>query len=310
MKVFFAGTPQNAAETLVALKKSGIEIVGVLTRTDAPIGRKRVLTPSPVALAAQGLNLPVIKSNSVTSEVLKQILTLGADLGVVVAYGAFLNRAALDALPKGWVNLHYSLLPQLRGAAPVQHALLQSLDSTGVSIFQLDEGMDTGPVYLEVPTQIEPGENAGRLLSRLTSIGVTALLEALPGIASGIAIAKPQENAAATFAPKISRDDAKIDWLQSATEIESQILAMNPEPMAWTIFDSNNLRILHARAVQGSDAQGLVPGCVFSRDDTVFVLCKDSALALLELQPAGKNPMAAIDWFRGQQSKGQIVLGS
>ncbi|MEY4493944.1 MAG: hypothetical protein RL570_59, partial [Actinomycetota bacterium] len=248
MRVIFAGTPANAATTLIALKNSGVDIVGALTRTDAVIGRKKILTPSPVALAAEALSIPVIKANQVDQETLEKVLALNADLGVVVAYGTFLSEAALSSLPKGWINLHYSLLPALRGAAPVQHALLEGLTGTGVTAFQLDTGMDTGPVLLQAPTTIEQNENAGRLLSRLTDLGISVLLEILPAIAAGIAVSKTQDGSVASFAPKISRVDAQIDWSESAKRIENKVRAMNPEPMAWTILESESFRVLEARA--------------------------------------------------------------
>lgn len=310
MKVIFAGTPQNAAQTLVALTKSGVEVVGVLTRTDALVGRNKVLTPSAVAVAADQLGIPVIKTNDIDQDALDQIQKLSADLGVVVAYGAFLNDAALKALPQGWVNLHYSLLPKLRGAAPVQHALLEGALTTGVSVFQLEKGMDTGPLFIQVPTAIEPGENAGRLLERLTHIGISALLEILPSIAAGIATATEQNHSDATFAPKISRDQAKIDWSRAASDIERLVFAMNPEPVAWTTLNQQNVRILDARADKASAAGTGPHGQVQIVDDLVLVTCGDDCLVIEIVQPAGKNPMTARDWYRGQQDKGNLVLGS
>lgn len=307
MRVIFAGTPQNAATTLIALSKSGVDVVGVLTRTDAPIGRKKVLTPSPVAAAAAELNIPVLKANQVDEATLEEILALKPDLGVVVAYGAFLNEGTLTALPKGWINLHYSLLPALRGAAPVQHALLQGLTSTGVTAFQLDRGMDTGPILLQAPTTIEPNESAGRLLSRLTDIGISVLLEIIPAIAAGVAKAKPQENSAASFAPKIDRVDAQISWTKTAVAIEQLIRAMNPEPMAWTTLQAESFRVLEARAWPAIVLADPVAS-VQLVDGKVLVKASSGSVELITVQPAGKNVMAAIDWFRG--TKGHLVFGS
>ena len=299
----------NAAATLIALKKSGIEVVGVLTRTDAPLGRKKVLTQSPVADAAEALGLPVVKANQVDSNALSQLQAFNADLGVVVAYGAFLNEEALRLLPKGWINLHYSLLPALRGAAPVQHALLQGLTSTGVTAFQLDEGMDTGPILLQAPSVIEHNENAGRLLNRLTDLGISVLLELLPSIAAGIAKQTPQDGSAATFAPKIHRVHAQIDWNQSAMDIQQLVLAMNPEPTAWTTLGGESFRILDARAYRGEQLQAS-PGTVKLLDDKVLVACKSGTLQLISVQPSGKNEMSAVDWYRGVKNKEKLVLGS
>ena len=180
MKIVFAGTPANAAQTLRALANTAFEVVAVLTRTDAPVGRKRVLTPSAVAVVAAELGLPIIKANRVDESVRLQIQATGAELGVIVAYGALLDQAALDVLDKGWVNLHYSLLPKWRGAAPVQRAIMAGDRETGVTLFQLDKGMDTGPVHLQIPTVIEPDENTAELLPRLTNLGISGLAELKP----------------------------------------------------------------------------------------------------------------------------------
>ena len=309
MRVIFAGTPLNAAATLIALKKSGIDVVAVLTRTDAPLGRKKVLTQSPVADAAQALGIPVVKANQVDEHALSQLESFKAELGVVVAYGAFLNETALQFLPKGWINLHYSLLPALRGAAPVQHALLQGFLETGVTAFQLDKGMDTGPILLQAATVIEPDENAGRLLSRLTQLGITVLLELLPSIAAGIAKPIPQNESTASFAPKINRTHAQIDWNGSAISIQQQVLAMNPEPMAWTTIGDDSFRILDARTYRGENLPSS-PGTVQLVDGKVLVTCHNDSLQLISVQPAGKNEMPAGDWFRGAQNKEKLVFGS
>jgi len=309
LKVIFAGTPQNAASTLRALVESGVEVVGVLTRKDAPVGRDRVLEPSPVANEAQALGIRVIKANSIDNDVLNQIVILGAEIGLIVAYGAFLDGRALEALDKGWINLHYSLLPKYRGAAPVQRAIQNGEKETGVSVFQLDKGMDSGPVFMSVPTLIEPGENSSRLLGRLTAIGVSALLELLPGIASGISKAKPQNDVEKSFAPKVSRADAKINWQLSARVIENLINAMNPEPMAWSTLDDVAIRILAAR-----ETHQITPAVAFGQvvlyEGNVIVGCNQSQLQLQEVQPAGKSPMSASDWMRGQQKKDSVVLGT
>lgn len=309
LKVIFAGTPQNAASTLRALVESGIEVVGVLTRKDAPVGRDRVLEPSPVANEAQALGIRVIKANSIDNDVLNQIGILGAEIGLIVAYGAFLDGRALESLDKGWINLHYSLLPKYRGAAPVQRAIQNGEQETGVSVFQLDKGMDSGPVFMSVPTLIEPGENSSRLLGRLTAIGVSALLELLPGIASGISKAKPQNDVEKSFAPKVSRADAKINWQLSARVIENLINAMNPEPMAWSTLDDVSIRILAAR-----ETHQITPAVAFGQvvlsEGNVIVGCNQSQLLLQEVQPAGKSPMSASDWMRGQQKKDSVVLGT
>lgn len=308
MKVVFAGTPHNAAQTLSALCAAGIEVVAVLTRPDAAVGRKRILTPSPVALTAAQLALPIIKSNSVDQKTLEEISKYKPELGVVVAYGSLLDQQALDSNARGWINLHYSLLPKFRGAAPVQHAILAGETITGVTVFQLDSGMDTGDVYMQVPTQIEPDENSGRLLQRLTSLGISALLECIPAIFAGFSKGVSQTLEFSSLAPKLNRESARINWTLDAREIELKVRAMNPEPMAWTQFGSDTIRIISAREGSASSHESS-PGKVFESGGQIFASCNNgSIIQLLELQPAGKLPMAAIDWFRGQQSKDQLAF--
>lgn len=285
-------------------------MVGVLTRQDAPIGRKKVLTASPVAMVAKQHSIPVVKSNKVDSETIERLLDFSADLGLVVAYGSLLNSAALKSLPLGWVNLHYSLLPKYRGAAPVQASILNGENETGVTVFQLDEGMDTGDVLIQVPTSIEPGENTKRLLSRLTDLGVTALLEVLPRLASGLLNPFKQDDSLASYAPKISRADARIDWSSSSSKVENLVNAMNPEPVAWTHYLSESFRVLSGRAsVQSLNSRAVSCGQVFEVSGSIYVVCgSNSTFELLEVQPAGKNPMPAANWYRGQLNKGPVVF--
>lgn len=308
MKIIFAGTPLNAAQTLEALVSAGIDVVAVLTRTDAAIGRKRVITPSPVAQVAERLGIPVFKHNQIDSAALADIKSVSADLGVVVAYGALLKEDALNGLPKGWINVHYSLLPKLRGAAPVQHAILGGHKTTGVTVFKLDQGMDTGPILSAVPTNIEVGENSAHLLSRLTLLGTSLLLELLPSIAAGFATEQKQDESLKTFAPKIIRSMAQIDWHKSALEIENLVNAMNPEPMAWTTLNDHEVRVLSARAIDVSE-QDSEPGATAFTQGSVATKTGDKKLLELHMvQPAGKPAMKASDWLRGQESKGPVVF--
>jgi methionyl-tRNA formyltransferase len=315
LKIVFAGTPLNAAQTLRALANSAFEVVAVLTRTDAPVGRKRVLTPSPVAIEAEALGLTVIKANRVDADVRQAITATGAQLGVIVAYGALLDQPALESLPNGWVNLHYSLLPKWRGAAPVQRALMAGDRETGVTLFQLDRGMDTGPVHLQIPTVIEPGETTGDLLPRLTELGITGLNELLPRLAAGMAAPLAQDPLLLNQLPtadKLTREDAHIDWNNMAHQIENQIRALNPEPMAWTSLDSEAFRILEARALGATDWQALSgeeaePGSVTISRERVLVACGAGTLLELKIvQPAGKKPMSANDWGRGISAEKKV----
>jgi len=300
VRLVFAGTPSTAATVLRALKAASFDIALVITRPDAPLGRKQVITASPVAIEAQQLGLEVLKTSVFTVDAHKAITEANADIGVVVAYGSFLPAETLSLLPNGWVNLHFSLLPKYRGAAPVQHAILNGERETGVSVFQIDSTMDGGRVYLQVPTTIEPSETTERLLQRLTSLGVSALVEVIPQIVSGIAKSEPQDDSEKSFAPKISREQARINWSSSATAVESLICAMNPEPMAWTEFGGTSLRVISGTALLASDDFRAQAGEVVLNGDQVQVQCAyGSRLVLLEVQPAGKKIMSASDWYRG-----------
>ena len=302
MRILFAGTPANAAATLVALHAAGHEIVCVLTRPDALIGRKKISTPSAVAQAADSLGIPTVKAAKVIAETLEELGRFTPDLGVVVAYGSLLKRQALDFLPKGWINVHYSLLPKWRGASPVQSALLNGETETGVSVFQLDEGMDTGPLLKQVQTEIQPDENSGELLNRLTHIGISALDECLAKVESGIADYHEQVGTG-SIAGKLTRADAIIDWHQPADNLALLVRAMNPEPMSWTSFRGTSFRVLEARPIEInglSDHQDINIGYVFKIDDRVCVRCGDTTtLELIRVQPSGKNSMLAADWLRG-----------
>ena len=304
MKLVFAGTPANAARTLEALLAGPHEVVAVLTRTDAPVGRKKVLTPSPTAQVAAAAGIPLIKANRVDEEIARQIKASGAELGIIVAYGALLKGFALEALPLGWANLHYSLLPRWRGAAPVQNSILAGDSETGVTMFKLDEGMDTGPVYGMVRTNIQPGETSGRLLERLTELGITLMNQVLPELESGLANPTPQAvNPALPLAAKPTRETAAIDWNRPAREIERQILAMNPEPMAHTRIGEDGFRILDAVALGMAEGE-TTPGALRVEAKRTLVECGNGTLLQLKtVQPAGKNPMPAIDWARGAAGK-------
>ena len=293
MRILFAGTPSTAADVLEGLISSGHEIVAVLTREDSPVGRKKILTPSAVAEVAEAHGLPTIKANKVNSEVL-----------AAISRRQILRRDALDAVPKGWFNLHFSKLPRWRGAAPVQHAIWSGDKETAVTLFKIDEGLDTGPVLGFAETVIEPDETSGELLGRLSSIGVTLLNQELPKLYAGTFNLSEQQGAV-TLAPKIQRVDARINFTLSSKEVENLVRAMNPEPMAWCELSSDPLRVLRARAVQGLFA--IAPGEVLVQDDLVLVGCgSESALELIEVQPASKTPMSAKSWMNGQSAK--VVL--
>lgn len=299
-----------------ALANSAFEVVAVLTRTDAPVGRKKILTQSAVADAADELGLPVIKANRVDEATRLQLRATGAELGIIVAYGALLDQPALEILEKGWINLHYSLLPKWRGAAPVQRAIMAGDRETGVTLFQLDKGMDTGPIHLQIPTVIEPDESTADLLPRLTNLGISGLAELLPRVASNLSapIAQdPELLLSLPTADKLSREDARIDWHRTAVELENQIRGLNPEPMAWTTLDEDGFRIIEARALGATDWQALageesLVGSVRIDKERVLVTCgQGTLLELKTVQPAGKKPMSSSDWARGMTAGKKVI---
>jgi methionyl-tRNA formyltransferase len=294
--IVFAGTPENAALTLQHLVSAGFRVVLVITRPDALVGRKREFTASPVATAAAKLGIPTIKTNSIDSHALEQVAASGAMAGIVVAYGSLLRKPALEALEHGWFNLHYSLLPKWRGAAPVQHCLLNADSETGVTLFKIDEGMDTGPMVGQLQTAIAPDESAGELLERLTKLGFTLLSECVPGICAGIA-ELTEQTGVPTLAPKLERADAHIDWKRPAKHIEALIRGCTPEPGAWTSIAGEPFKISEARALP--DSEGMKPGQVEVSDSRVLVGTADGILLLKTVQPASKKAMSAIDWARG-----------
>lgn len=315
--VLFAGTPEIAADCLRSLLAEGVQISAVLTRPDAPVGRRKRLTPSPVAQAAEEAGIPVIRAAQVDEAVTEELAATGARLGVVVAYGALLPQPALDALPLGWVNLHYSWLPKHRGAAPVQHSILQGEEVTAATVFQLETGMDTGPIHGLVEHPLPADQSAGSMLATLTRSGSALLRALLPDLLAGTSEPEPQQGRP-SLAPKLSREDAFIDPSAAGQEIIRRINATIPEPGAWTLNGEDRVKLGVARAYEAQLPQGwddAVPGQVLEaaadRDHsgkTVVMKAGDGAPVVLSaVQPAGKKMLDAADWFRGLQ--GRTLLG-
>ena len=297
MRIIFAGTPINAAETLQALLDANHDVVGVLTRADAPIGRSGTLTESPVASVANEHGLELLKSNKPDTNVAEWITSLKPELGVVVAYGSILRPNLLTIPTQGWLNVHYSLLPKYPGASPVQQALLEGDSASGVTIFQLDEGIDSGPILTQSMTQISPDATAGSLLQELTVAGSELLLSTLGELDNYIQNRSLQElKLAERFTRKITRASAKISFEMPAHAISNLIRAMNPEPVAWFEFESQPIRVLEAHAAEVS---GMVPGVAVLVDGQLVVGASEGAVILRTVQPAGKKLMPGADWFRG-----------
>ncbi len=307
LRILFAGTPDFSVPPLRALLESEHQVVGVHTQPDRPAGRGRKLQPSPVKQVAQEAGVPVHQPVTLRqAEAVETIAALAPDLMVVVAYGLILPPEVL-AIPRlGCVNIHASLLPRWRGAAPIQRAIEAGDRVTGVSIMQMDEGLDTGPVYLMRETPIEREDTAATLHDRLARLGAEALMEALPGIAAGTLQPKPQDESGATYAPKLEKKEAFIDWTQPAWRIERKVQAFNPWPVAQTRYEQANLRIWEAHAIEGMAA---APGTVMAAGrEGVDVATGDGLLRITRLQMPGKKPVTAQDFINAHAIQG-VVLG-
>lgn len=294
MKIIFAGTPENAAYGLDLVAKYH-EVVLVITREDAELGRKRILTPSPVAQKASELGLNVLKANRITEAQLVEIEKAGAELALVIAYGSLIPQPALNLL--SWWNIHFSLLPMWRGASPLQHSIRFGGLGAGVTLFELDAGMDTGPIVLKQP--IAPGENetTGAALKRFTEVGVELFCSALKEKVELI----PQSGEV-SLAPKLTRQSARLDLAQNALDVHRAVMAFNPEPMAWCELAGNPIRILDSQSLgqTGWVTSDHQVGRVTRSGERVLLECGGgSQLELKTVQPAGKQVMSAMAWFRG-----------
>lgn len=309
MRVLFAGTPEVAVPALRSLMDSGEhEIVGVLTRADARKGRGRTLHPSPVAAIARDAGLDVRTPATLKEPDIREwVRGLKVDVAVVVAYGRLVPQALLDVPTHGWLNLHFSLLPSWRGAAPVQHAILHGDTETGASIFELEAGLDTGPIYAQMRTEIGAEETSGELHERLAEAGVPLINEVLAGLADGSAVATPQVEEGVTLAPTLAPADGVIDWSRSAVEIHRQLRALTPAPGCSTELSGLRLRVGPATLVE--DREDLAPGELVATKRDVFVGTGTHALRLGEVAPAGKKWMPAEAWARGAHLEPGMRLG-
>ncbi|MFC5803838.1 methionyl-tRNA formyltransferase [Streptomyces formicae] len=299
MKLVFAGTPEVAVPALDALIASDRhEVAAVVTRPDAPAGRGRHLVASPVAHRAEEAGIEVLKPARPRDEdFLARLREIAPDCCPVVAYGALLPKAALDIPANGWVNLHFSLLPAWRGAAPVQHAILAGDEMTGASTFQIEEGLDSGPVYGVITEHVRPTDTSGDLLTRLAFAGAGLLAATMDGVEDGTLKAVPQPADGITLAPKITVEDAHIDWRAPALRVDRVVRGCTPAPGAWTVFRGERLKVVNARLVP--DRAELAPGELAAGKNNVYVGTGSHAVELLWVQPQGKKPMPAADWARG-----------
>ena len=296
MKLVFAGTPQAAVPSLVALAQSHHDLSAVITRADAPLGRKRVLTPSPLAQAAAELGLPVLKANRLDEAATAEIAALQPDLGVIVAYGGLVREPLLSVPRQGWINLHYSLLPRWRGAAPVQRALIAGDELTGAAVFQLVPELDAGAVFALFTQAIAEDDTAGSLLRDLSDSGARLLLEVIDALEVGGIQAAPQTGPV-TLAPKLTLADARIDWSEPAVSVRNRVRGVTPEPGAFTVLGDARLKLLDVALTQGAEPQPA--GLIRETDKKVLIGTGTEPLELVTVQPAGKKQMTAIDWWRG-----------
>lgn len=313
MRVLFFGTPEFAVPSLRALVGEGFDVVGVVTQPDAAQGRSRSqLVAPPVKAAAQAEDLLVLQPVKPTDPAfLDQLRALRPDIGVVVAYGHILRPVLLELPPRGMVNVHPSLLPGLRGAAPVEWAIMRGHETTGVSIMQLDAGMDSGPVLHQIPHRIDPDVTAGELSAHLAEMGAQALVETLAMLEQSDPPPSPvaQKEERATFAPKLTREIARIEWTKDARAISGQIRGLDPKPGAWTELNGKEIKLFMPKVMETPFPGTGAPGEVVSVGESLTVATgpfQDTAggsVEIFEVQPAGKPRLPAGEWLRGARLK-------
>ena len=301
MRILFMGTPDIAADSLAALLGAGHEVCAVFTRRDKPVGRKQILTAPPVKQLAQSHDIPVYQPRTLrdgSSDAL--IEQLAPDIIVVVAYGCIIPPQLLHIAKYGCINLHVSLLPKYRGSAPIQWAVLNGDAETGVSIMQLDEGLDTGDVLMVEPVAIDPEETSGDLFDRVSAVGAKTLVDALAKIEAGQLTPVPQDHSKATLAPPLSKDTARFAFTEDAAHIHNWVRGMNPWPTAWFEQDGKRIKVSECRLAE--NPQNAAPGTVLALKP-LTVAAQNGAVALLSVTPEGGKPMAGTAWAAGRRLK-------
>ena len=298
MRVLFWGTPEFAAPPLRALIGEGFEVVGVVTQPDKPQGREREIIPSPVKQIAADEEIPIFQpKNARDPELLEALRVINPDISVVVAYGHILPQAIIDLPRMGTLNIHASLLPELRGAGPIQAAIRQGLTETGVSLMRVIPALDAGPVLLQKKTEIFYDETFGELQMRLAELGALTLIEALTLLSLGKAKEKPQDDSRATYAPKVTRDSSRIDWKDTALEISRLIRASDPRLGAFTKTPKGDVKLFGPKVMDGIKGE---PGEVLKVMGELVIACGIDAVRISEVQPSGKTRMSAHEWARGR----------
>lgn len=311
MRLVFAGTPEVALPALDAIAASRHDLVGVVTRPDAPAGRGRRLVASPVAQRAEELGVPVLKpAHPRDPDFHTALSALEPDCCPVVAYGALLPESVLDIPRHGWVNLHFSVLPNWRGAAPVQHAIWAGDEVTGATTFRIVKELDAGPTYGLMTQTIRPDDTAGTLLATLAEGGAGLLVATLDGIEDGSVDARPQPEDGVSYAPKVLVEDARVDWEDPALGVDRRIRACTPAPGAWSTFAGERIKLGPVTLLDSwDDREPLAPGVLAVTRNAVFVGTGTLPVQLGEVKPFGKKQMAAADWARGVQFSEHAVLG-
>lgn len=309
MRILFAGTPDTAATVLTRLLETEHDVVGVLTQPDAPTGRGRKLTPSAVAETATAHDLPLLKPATVAApEVHEWITRSGAEMAVVVAYGQLLDTPTLDLLPKGWFNLHFSLLPAYRGAAPVQRSIHDGLTHSGVSVFRIDEGLDTGPLVIQAPYDFTPTETAGEALSTMAALGADIMANMCDALDEGDLHLTAQPEDGASYAAKLRPAEARVDLTAPAAQVSAHIRAFSPAPGAFLEVAGNRVKVLGVGSATPPAEMTLSPGQWGVTTRHLFVGTGTEPLEIASVAPAGRRTMRAADWARGARlSTGDMV---
>lgn len=303
-RIVFMGTPDFSVPVLRRIIDDGYEVIGVVTQPDRPVGRKKVLTPPPVKVEALKHGIPVYQPEKIRhKDDMEKILSLNPDLIITAAFGQILPKEILEAPTHGCINVHASLLPELRGGAPIHYAIIQGKKKTGITIMYMVEKLDAGDILTQVEVEITEDDNVGTLHSKLSEAGADLLSETLPNLLEGKLTAIPQENEKATFAYNIKREQEKIDWSKTGEEIYNHIRGLNPWPVAFTTLDGQTLKIWKSEKVMGVRSD--FPGTIIKNEPEGITIStgNETAIKIKELQPAGKTKMASEEFYRGAGSK-------
>jgi methionyl-tRNA formyltransferase len=314
VRVLFWGTPEFATAPLRALIGEGFDVIGVVTQPDKPQGRSRKMTPPPVKAIALEEKIPCFQpATAKDEEFFATIEAMQPDISIVVAYGHILPKKIIDLPKHGTLNIHASLLPLLRGASPIQAAIRQGFRQTGVTIMRMVPALDAGPIVLTASVPILEDETYGELQNRLSELGALTLIEALALMSMGKAQEIPQDDSLATYAGKVSRDDARVDWSEPVDEVSRIVRAYDPKPAAFTVLHGTEIKLFGPRRVRPEkihDVELSTPGQVIAVQEGVIVTCADGALCIRDVQPAGRGRMRSAEWARGRGIAAGDIFGS